>query len=53
MYMEMGCLVIAGQLKGMDTRLLIHYVEKGNMMVVMMTSRTYSPQQQALALFLF
>ena len=32
--MEMGCLVMVGQLKGMGTRLLDHHVKKGNMMVV-------------------
>ena len=33
--MEMGCLVMVGELKGVDTRLLNHHAKKGNMMVVM------------------
>jgi len=34
--MEMGCLVIVDQLKGIGTRLLNYHIKKGNMMVVMM-----------------
>jgi len=34
--MEMGCLVMAGQLKGMGTRSLNHHVKNWNMMVMMM-----------------
>jgi len=34
--MEMGCLVIVGQLKHIGTRLCNHHVKKENMMVVMM-----------------
>jgi len=40
--MEMGCLVMVGQLKGMGTRLLNHHVKKGSMIVVNLFPSTAS-----------